>query len=72
MHVRFVLVRVVFGRLLLAFVSKTFAGEIFSGGGGVFFLGWTFCFFISIFLIALVKRLSLRGTHKRDSVGKQV
>jgi hypothetical protein len=46
-------------------VSKRLAGEIFFRGE-IFFPGIFLTFFLSDFFVALVKRLSVRGTQKRD------
>jgi len=47
-------------------VSKKIAGEIFIRGGIFFPGGFFLLLFLSIFVVALVKRLSVRGTQRRD------
>jgi hypothetical protein len=70
---RFVLVR--FGAFLGQGSSKTRkqlstflknTGGIFFRGGFFFRVDFFYFFFLSTFLVALVKRLSVRGTQKRD------
>jgi hypothetical protein len=49
----------------IEYVSKKNTGEIFFSGEELF-LEIFQLFFLSIFFVALVKRLSVRGTQKRD------
>jgi hypothetical protein len=50
----------------IKYISKKKPGNIFSGGGRGVPGGFFLLFFLSAFFVALVKRLSVRGTRKRD------